>query len=119
MQIYQKNKIYIINIMDNMLKKIENQTTINNVTMNDEIKHNITSDKIFKKNKKGEILNLEDNPSDDYFTKKLLKLVFDNFDSYGTRVSLTSRTKSVVEYLENDTYEKKKIKAILSCGADG
>ena len=79
----------------------------------------ITSDKIFIKNKEGEILNLENNSSGDDFTKKLLKLVFDNFDSYGTRVSLTSRTKSVVEYLENDTYEKKKIKAILSCGADG
>ena len=79
----------------------------------------ITSDKIFIKNKEGEILNLEDNPSDDDFTNKLLNLVFDNFGSYETRVYITSRTKSIVEYWQGNTNEKKRITAILSCGADG
>ena len=83
----------------------------------------IKSDKIFIKNKKGEILNLEDNPPNDYLTIELLKLIFDNFGSDGTRVFQINRTKSIVEYYENnateETNKKRRIKSILSCGADG
>lgn len=78
----------------------------------------IKASNIFIKNKKGEILNLENNPSSDKFTNILLELIFDEFGSRGTRIFLTSRTKSIVEYFPNESFETKRVKAMLAFSSD-
>jgi hypothetical protein len=82
----------------------------------------ITADNIFTQKENGKILNLENKPSGDKFTFKLLECIFKIYGSYGTKIFLTSRTKSIVEYheynLEKNIVEMKRVKALLSFGDD-
>ena len=82
----------------------------------------ITANNIFTKKENGKILNLENKPSGNMFTSELLKCIFEKYGSYGTRIFLTSRTKSIVEYpeynFEKNIVEMKRVKALLSLGDD-
>ena len=82
----------------------------------------ITADNIFVKKENGNILNLENNPSEDNMTTQLLKCVFEKYGSHGTTIFLTSRTKSIVSYhaynFEKEKMEMRRVKAILSFGND-
>ncbi len=82
----------------------------------------ITADNIFTQKENGKILNLENKPSGDKFTSELLKCIFKIYGSDGTRIFLTSRTKSIVEYhqynSEKNIVEMKRVKALLSFGDD-